>query len=94
MNKKEKSKIILLFLFCFFLKEKNNTESKTGKKKIANITVFRAKQKNIIPKIKCKEELFFKNKYRFIKLKNIRPLKKKKIAALVFCLNTVVIKTQ
>ncbi len=94
MKKKESSKIILLFLFCFFLKEKNKTEIKTGKKKIANMIVFNAKQKNIIPKIKCKKELFFKNKYRFIKLKNIKPLKKKKIEALVFCPNTVVIKMQ
>ena len=94
MKKKEKSKIIFLFLFCFFFKEKNNTEIKTGKKKIVSIIVFKAKQKNIIPNVKCKKELFFKNKYRLIKLKSIKPLKKKKIEALVFCPNTVVIKIQ
>ena len=62
----------------------NNEEAKT----------FDMKLKNIIPNVKCKKELFFKNKYRLIKLKNIKPLKKKKIEALVFCPNTVVIKMQ
>ena len=41
-----------------------------------------------------KIELFFKDKYRKIKLVNINPLKKKNIEALVLCPNTEAHKIQ